>query len=114
MLPLAAIFVGSHLLVSVAAGVPGVDFNKTCQFESMQSTDIAQDKDSCIRDQQSARDQLTRQWAQFPASDKSICLDMATRSYLPGYVELLTCLEMFKFSKSLPEEQARHPERSQR
>jgi hypothetical protein len=109
MFPLGAIFLGSHLLVSVADGVPRLDVNKTCQLEAMNGGAISQDITACLNDEQSARDEIMKQWAKFSAADRLICVNMATRGYLPGYVELLTCLEMFQYSKTLPEEQAQRP-----
>jgi hypothetical protein len=45
-----------------------------------------------VSDEQAARDQLQKDWASFPASDKARCIQ--PKEYLPSYVEWLTCLEM--------------------
>jgi hypothetical protein len=53
------------------------------------TTDIYQ---SCLDDENDARNQLDKNWASFPASDKGRCIH--PREYLPSYVEWLTCLEL--------------------
>src|ERR1700751_679051 len=99
MFPISVIILGSSLVLSVAVGVPAVDVNKTCRLEAMQNGGVSSDLSACVRDQQDARDELLKRWNSFSAGDKSICTGMASTSYLPGYVELLTCLEMFQFAK---------------
>jgi hypothetical protein len=47
---------------------------------------------SCMSDEQAAREQLTKDWASFPASIKARCIQ--PKEYLPSYVEWFTCLEM--------------------
>ena len=106
MLPLGAILLSSHVLIFTADAVPRLDLQKTCQLEAALSTEISQDKAACVDDQQKARDLLTKQWPQYSAADKSICLDMSASKYMPGYVELLTCLEMFQFAKTVHNESA--------
>jgi hypothetical protein len=47
---------------------------------------------SCMSDENDARNQLEKDWATYPASDKARCIQ--PKEYTPGYVEWLTCLEM--------------------
>jgi hypothetical protein len=105
MVPLGAIFLGSHLLIAVADDLAKFDLNKTCRLAAGVQTTPTQDAiKSCIDDEQSARDTLTQGWAKYAAADKSHCVQMATKGYLPSYVELLTCLEMSSFAKTIPQE----------
>jgi len=106
MTPFAAVLLGSQLLVPVADGIPTLNIKKTCQLEAGQSSAVAQDMQACLHDQQAAHDELIKQWGKFPVNDKDVCLNMATRNYLPGYIELLTCLEMFQFARTPPSEAA--------
>jgi hypothetical protein len=54
---------------------------------------------SCEADEQSAREQLFKEWSQFSGPDQSMCTDL-TLGYDPSYVELLSCLEIMRDSKS--------------
>jgi len=64
--------------------------------------------DACIADEQGARDELVKDWAQFSGASKTQCVH-ASSDYLPSYVEVLTCLSMAKAAKGLPEEKAQRP-----
>jgi hypothetical protein len=54
---------------------------------------------SCLDDENDARNQLNKAWAQFPASDRARCIH--PKEYLPSYVEWLTCLEMTRDVKAM-------------
>ena len=54
---------------------------------------------SCLNDENDARIQLDKTWANFPASDKARCVH--PKEFLPSYVEWLTCLEMTRDVKEL-------------
>jgi hypothetical protein len=52
--------------------------------------------DSCVRDEQAARDKLNDRWTHYTASAHSACDGGSTGNGMiaPSYVELWTCLEM--------------------
>jgi hypothetical protein len=58
---------------------------------------------SCMSDENEARQQLEKDWAKYPGSDKDRCIQ--TKEYLPGYVEWLTCLEMERDVKLMRKDQ---------
>ena len=99
MMLLPAVFLQSHLLVTVADRVPQVDYVKTCRVESKDTGASDQDFGACQRDEEAARDKLNKQWATYSSTDKANCISSATAGYLPSYVELVTCLEMYQFLK---------------
>jgi len=76
-----------------ASEVPTLNVRPTC-------TPIGNDKSfpidtkRCLRSEQEARDQLKRDWANFPAADRSLCTQTAAMGGLPSYVALITCLDM--------------------
>jgi hypothetical protein len=43
-------------------------------------------------------------WSQFSTAQRSQCAGFAALDRAPSYVELLTCLEIAKQAKELPEE----------
>jgi hypothetical protein len=58
---------------------------------------------SCMDDEKDARVQLDKNWATYPAADKTRCIQ--PKEYMPGYVEWLTCLEMERDVKAMRKEQ---------
>jgi hypothetical protein len=57
------------------------------------------DTASCMRDENDARDQLAKEWAQFSPRDQQNCTSITTTGGIPSYVELLVCLEMVRDAK---------------
>lgn len=87
--------------VANAAEVPALDVSRTCRplggDKSMQI-----DIDRCFKSEQEARDQLARQWTDFPAADRTLCTQTATMGGTASYVELITCLELKRDVAKLP------------
>jgi hypothetical protein len=102
MMPLPAVIIHSHLLIAVADRVPHVDYAQTCRIESQQTGAPQQDYDACKHDEEAALDQLSKQWSKYSSTDRGNCVQSTTGGYLPSYVELVTCLEMYAFLKQLP------------
>jgi hypothetical protein len=77
----------------VAAGqVPTFDVRPGCRT----TVDTAgMSEQSCLNDERTAREDLTKAWPGFSAGDKVMCVDQ-TSSFNPSYVELLTCLELMR------------------
>ena len=105
MFILGTILVSSQLLIAVADGVPKIDIKKTCRNAATVTGTLSkqQDIDACIADEQGARDELVKNWAQFPAVSKAQCVHAST-DYLPSYIEVLTCLSMAREAKKIPEQ----------
>jgi hypothetical protein len=105
MIPFGALFLSSHLLVAVADAVPNVDVKKTCEQTANVIIGSGQsDLDGCLSDEQDAHNLLAKQWSQYAPIDKQRCVRTSS-DYLPSYVELLTCLDMAKQTRSLPDDQ---------
>jgi hypothetical protein len=89
-------------------GPPNIDIQKTCRESSTALFGLTdnpkQDLDSCISDEQAAREQLTKDWANYPALAKSTCI--TPKEYLPGYVEWQSCIEMTRDVITLRKDQA--------
>ena len=90
------------------SGPPKIDIQKTCRESSTALLGLTdnpkQDLDSCISDEQAAREQLTKDWANYSAFAKSACIK--PKEYLPGYVEWQTCIDMTRDVLNLRKEQA--------
>jgi hypothetical protein len=61
---------------------------------------ILQTQGGCTSSEQSARQQLQKEWRQYSSADRAECRSNMTE--LPSYSELLTCLEMMKQARSVP------------
>jgi hypothetical protein len=55
--------------------------------------------DSCLRQEQEARQQIINNWTTYPVPDRQKCIN--TKVYNPSYVEWITCLEMYRDVRSL-------------
>jgi hypothetical protein len=82
------------------AQVPTINLDETCKAASgvmvslMGGATSVDDLKICKDSETKARDQIIKDWGNYPASDREGCIQ--TRGYLPSYVEWLTCFEMNK------------------
>jgi hypothetical protein len=99
-LPVATALLGTRLLVTVADQVPDLDFMASCRVATIAGTDAT--SQTCVRDEQSARDQVAKEWSQFSRPDRASCVAEVS-GFKPSYVELLTCLEAARDAKLRPD-----------
>jgi hypothetical protein len=101
---------GSHVLIA-AAGLPSIDLQKLCRSSERAIGGLSGDPmrtfDSCMSDEQDAREQLLRDWVTYPSSDRALC--MRATDYLPSYVEWITCAEMAKDLRRIRKEKPLPP-----
>lgn len=100
-LPLPAVLLSAQLLVPVADNVPEFDLRPSCQSAS-RSAITSRDAESCLQQERNAREELSRDWAQFSARDRTTCMHSTSMGGIPSYVEMLTCLEMARDVRNLP------------
>jgi hypothetical protein len=109
----AAIILGAILGAASAmakdSGPPTIDIQTTCRESSNALVDLTgnsgQDSfNSCMNDEQTAREQIVKEWATYPALAKTQCVQ--PKEYLPGYVEWQSCLEMTRDVINLRKQQA--------
>ncbi len=114
MFSFGAFLFSSQLLIPVADGIPNLDVKTTCRNEAAAiGTPTKNDIDICVADEQGARDQLLKEWAQFSGTAKERCVRAST-GYSPSYIEVLTCLSMARDAKGLPEEKTQRPSKQRR
>jgi hypothetical protein len=94
--------IASHIVLA-ADSVPKFDVERTCRAAGRAGLP-GRDSAECQRDEQDARSKLEKDWSQYSAAQRSQCDDLVTTGGAPSYVELLTCLEMAKQAKELPED----------
>jgi hypothetical protein len=95
-------------VTSVSAAVdspPSLNVKPSCEaaadrtaMEQVPGANV-RDTASCMRDENEARDQLAKEWAQFSSGDQQKCTSITKTGGIPSYVELLVCLEMIRDAK---------------
>jgi len=101
--------IGVRATVPPANAVPMVDIQKTCRNAAEVTTrllggiSVQNDFDVCLGSEQTAREQIVKDWGTYSSSDKTRCIRSTV--YLPSYVEWLTCLEMERDVKKMHSEQ---------
>ncbi len=83
-------------------GVPRLNVGPTCHPIDRNDKSIRIDTERCLKTENDAREQLVRQWADFPSADRGLCTQTATLTDMASYVDLLTCLEMKRDVAKLP------------
>ena len=82
--------------------MPRLNVGPTCHPIDRSDKSIQIDTERCLKTENDAREQLVRQWADFPAADRALCTQTATLTDMASYVDLLTCLEMKRDVAKLP------------
>ncbi|OCK54468.1 hypothetical protein [Bradyrhizobium sp. LMTR 3] len=89
---------GSPLAVPVADRVPVINVEQTCKetaaTDKAMNLDLSQSVESCLRDENTAREQVTAIWSNYSASIRNRCAQEATIAGMGSYVDLLTCMQM--------------------
>jgi hypothetical protein len=71
--------------------LPAFDIARNCREEVVGAITTIE---ACTKDETDAKNELTKRWSQFGASEKRSCIGEASTGGDKSYVELLTCLEM--------------------
>ena len=105
----AIVFSAASTSVAKDGGPPTIDIQRTCRenvnaLSTVLGGQIGQDMDVCLMDEQGARDQIVKDWANYPAIAKARCVQ--PKEYLPGYVEWQACLELTRDMLKLRKENA--------
>ena len=89
------------------SGPPKIDIQKTCR-ENVGALGIfgtsEDDFKTCMNDEETAHEQLIKDWATYPPLAKTRCV--LTKEYLPGYVEWQACIEMTRDVLQLRKQQS--------
>jgi hypothetical protein len=104
----------SVLAETSQAQVPTINIQETCRkaAEVMFSLAVGSggraaptDQEICLENENKSRDQISKSWSTFEASDREGCIQI--RAYLPSYSEWLTCFEMNKLVREARQKQGR-------
>lgn len=98
----AILLVGASQGAVALENVPKIDTDKMCRAAAVaDSMSVREGSDACIQDEIAARDQLQREWKDFPTSDRAYCGRLSTMAGVGSYVQMLTCLEMEREVRNL-------------
>jgi hypothetical protein len=87
-------------LIAVADTIPKLDVRPSCRAAALvPPANLA----SCLKDEQAAQTALSGAWSKFAKGDRTTCTQQATIVGLPSYVGLLTCLQMARDARKLPD-----------
>jgi hypothetical protein len=62
---------------------------------------LGRNKEACLADETAAQDTLKQNWSKYVAGDKSECVGMVTTGGPPSYVELLSCIEIYRDARNI-------------
>ena len=87
-----------------ARQVPKVNIENTCRagesvLSGLSGGTAGTDYNVCMTSEQAAREQIIKDWETFSAVERGRCVQ--AKSYLPSYIEWLTCLEMERYVQKL-------------
>ena len=89
---------GSPLVTPVGDRVPLINVEQTCketaETDKAMGLDLPQSVESCMNDENAARQQIAADWLSYSASVRDSCAQEATIGGTSSYVDLLTCMEM--------------------
>jgi hypothetical protein len=92
---------GSHLTIPVSDHVPQLNVEAMCKTV-VGSEKAGEGYDTCMRDENDARQQLNTLWLTSSDTVRKECVGEATAGGSDSYVDLLTCLQMASWDKSTP------------
>ena len=76
---------------NAADRIPNFNIAKNCEAEVAGGANTAA---ACTKDETTAKDELTKRWSEFNATNKKSCVSESSIGGEESYVELLSCLEM--------------------
>src|SRR3954467_3909582 len=96
--------INSQTTIPVSERVPQLNVEATCKAtvatDKAMGLDLAQSYDDCMRDENSALQQLHSVWLTNSDSLRTRCEGEATAGGSDSYVDLLTCMQMADWAKS--------------
>jgi hypothetical protein len=102
--PLPALILAAPFVIAIADELPKFDTSKSCQaaFAAYTGADKAR-YETCLAEEKDAGAQISSTWAQWPPRDRAHCAQLAALGGTPSYVEMLTCLQIARDTKTLPD-----------
>src|SRR3954468_13115635 len=96
---------GASGLIPVSENVPNLNVAPSCRGAAEIRMADSQSYDACMKEENTAREQLLQSWQSFAPADRASCASDASIAGLASYVDLLVCLQIA--SKFDPEKQTK-------
>jgi hypothetical protein len=87
-----------------AGGPPTLQVGPSCVAAGAGSVILGRNKESCLADENTARDTLKQNWPNYLAADKADCVVLENSGGPASYVELLSCLEVMRDARTIQKE----------
>jgi hypothetical protein len=87
--------------LAIPVQIPNLDPARSCRAQAEGSPGLQQDTEVCLKSEEAARNQLTKDWTGFAAGDRGTCAGLSTMGGQSTYTGLLTCLEMLRDARRL-------------
>jgi hypothetical protein len=100
MVTFATLLAGASLVIQVADVVPRLDVTSTCKAAIALAGNSGRTVESCVAGEEAARKEIEKDWAKFPAGERTQCIQTAAKGGSPSYVEIIVCLEMMRDSRA--------------
>jgi hypothetical protein len=84
-----------------ADDVPTLRIGPSCEAAGRGTVVLGRSKESCMADENAARDTLKKNWSKYSGTDKQQCLGMEKTGGPASYVELLSCLEIRRDARDI-------------
>jgi hypothetical protein len=84
-----------------ADDVPTLQIGPSCDAAGRGTVVLGRSRESCIADENAARDALQKNWSKYSATDKQQCLGMEKAGGPSSYVELQSCLEIRRDARDI-------------
>jgi len=89
-----ALFIVLPQVAKAAEGFPNFDVRRTCAEDQTAQNGIPDP--NCLRQEDQAKQQLQSIWNQTKSQTRATCLGSDADSPSKSYVDVLTCVQMFK------------------
>lgn len=97
------LLLGLPSAVARADSPPKLDVTPSCTAAARGAISAGRDKEACLSDERTAEDALAQNWSKYNAADKTQCVGNVKTGGPASYVELLSCLEIMRDSKTIRE-----------
>jgi hypothetical protein len=95
----------------LAEEVPRFAIEATCRGVATRGLDEKDSVKACIDDENTALGQLRAQWTTFTPANQRECIGETEIGGLPSYVEVLTCLQMYRDNQVTTTLKSRRPKK---
>jgi hypothetical protein len=92
---------GAQIAQVHAGGPPALEVGPSCVAAGGGSIVAGRNKESCLADENTARDTLKQNWPKYLAADKSDCVTLENSGGPASYVELVSCLEVMRDARTI-------------